>query len=50
MLIDAERPAGVSTVTWNGKDRLGRNAASGMYFYRIRFKDQVLTNKMILMR
>jgi len=50
MLIDAERPAGVSTVTWNGKDRLGRNAASGMYFYRIKFKNRVLTNKMILMR
>jgi len=49
-LVDAEKPAGAYTATWNGRDEQGRNVASGMYFYRIQFKDRVLMGKMILMR
>jgi len=49
-LIDAERQAGAHNIVWNSRDKSGTQAASGMYFYRIQYKGQVLTNKMILMR
>ena len=49
-LVNAEMPAGMHTVSWNSRDRLGREVASGVYFYRLQFKDQVVSGKMILMR
>jgi len=49
-LIDAERQAGAHNIIWNSRDKFGMQAASGMYFYRIQYKGQVLTGKMILMR
>jgi len=35
---------------WNGKNNLGKNAASGVYFYKLVGKDLSLTRKMVLMR
>jgi len=49
-LVNMEMPAGIHTVAWNGTDGLGINVTSGIYFYRIRFNNQVLTGKMILVR
>ncbi len=49
-LIDEERPVGYHTVIWDGKDQRGRLSASGLYIYQIKFRDQVLTKKMLLMR
>jgi len=49
-LVDEERFAGPYTALWDGKDTFGRSVASGMYFYQIRFKDNVLTKKFTLMR
>lgn len=34
ILVDGERSAGYQSVIWNGRDESGRNAASGIYFYR----------------
>ena len=49
-LIDEEKPTGSHTILWDGKDQSGRISASGLYIYQIRFRDQVLTRKMLLMR
>jgi len=35
VLVDKEQPPGSYTVEWNGLDRAGRRAASGVYFYRL---------------
>jgi len=37
-------------LTWNGMDDSGRQVASGVYIYRIRFRDHRLARKMILIR
>jgi len=34
-LINSQRPAGSHTVVWDGKDNLGREVASGAYFYEL---------------
>ena len=49
-LIDAEKPAGSYAIVWSGKDSFGNDVASGVYFYQIRFGNQVLHKKMLLMR
>ncbi|HPG40791.1 MAG TPA: T9SS type A sorting domain-containing protein [bacterium] len=49
-LVDALQGAGSHTIMWNSQDKFGQRVASGMYFYRIEYRGQVLTNKMILMR
>ncbi|HPG38768.1 MAG TPA: S8 family serine peptidase [bacterium] len=49
-LVDALQGSGSHTIAWNSQDKFGQRVASGMYFYRIEYRGQVLTNKMILMR
>jgi predicted lipoprotein with Yx(FWY)xxD motif len=49
-LIDESRPAGQYAALWNGKDRNGSFAASGVYFYRLTTKEFEDTKKMILLR
>lgn len=34
-LLDGIREAGLATVRWNGRDRAGRTAPSGMYLFRV---------------
>ncbi len=50
VLVDGTRPAGRYTAAWNGKDRNGRPAASGIYFYRLTTGDFKRTRKMTLLR
>lgn len=50
-LIDGERPAGANQVAiWDGTDNLGSSAASGVYFYEVRFGAQVDIGKMTLLK
>jgi hypothetical protein len=50
ILVDGIREAGDRSVLWNGRDRDGREAASGIYFYRFRAGEFTETRKMILLR
>ncbi len=50
VLVDGKQDAGFRTVTWDGKDHAGRQAASGVYFYKLAAGDFVQTRKMVLLR
>lgn len=49
-LIDGFVPGGVHTALWDGRDRNGRDAPSGVYFARLMAADAVMTRKMVLLR
>jgi hypothetical protein len=38
------------TTTWNGKDNLGNDCSSGIYFYKLNTGDKTLVKKMMLMK
>jgi hypothetical protein len=44
------RHVGRHAVTWDGRDDLGRPAASGVYFYRLDAAGQVLTEQMVMLK
>ncbi len=43
-------PPGKHTIIWDGLDADGKKAASGVYFYRIRFESESVTKKMVYLR
>jgi hypothetical protein len=49
-LVNARLPVGYHTVVWDGRDDRGRRAAAGVYFYRMKTADRVLTRKMARLR
>ncbi len=49
-LVDEEQKAGNYRVLWDGKDGLGRDVSSGVYFYRLQAGKFSHTRKMILLR
>ena len=49
-LIDKEHVPGSYSVHWNGRDNMGRDVPSGVYFYRLRSGSQTITRKMVLIR
>ncbi len=49
-LVKGKQGAGSHEIVWDGTDARGRNAASGVYVYRLRAGELVATKKMILMR
>lgn len=53
-LVDGKQPAGNYQVLWDGRDGLGKDVSSGVYFYRLKVDGQRLkverTRKMILLR
>lgn len=49
-LIKENLTVDVHTVTWNGLDESGRNAASGVYFYQLTNGSASETKKLILMK
>lgn len=49
-LIRGERLAGEQRLSWNGTDDAGRPVSSGVYFYRLRAGEQVLSKKTVLLK
>ncbi len=48
-LVDGPRPAGPQAVTWDGRDAAGRDAASGVYFYRLRAQGVDASRRMVML-
>jgi len=49
-LVDRDEAPGQYSVTWDGRDRQGEPAASGVYFYRLTRGGYADTQKMILLK
>ncbi len=49
-LVEGIRTAGVHRISWDGRDELGREVASGIYLYRLQTEAAVMSRKMILMK
>ena len=49
-LINGFAPGGTNSVTWDGKDGLGRLAAPGVYFARLETRRGVMTQRVQLIR
>jgi hypothetical protein len=49
-LLDETVSAGYRTLVWDGTDESGRNAASGIYFYRMVSDVEVMTDRVMLVR
>lgn len=49
-LVSGNKSPGMHEVVWDGRDNSGIPAASGVYFYMLRFKDEVLRKKLLMIR
>ena len=49
-LVEEFQSAGTHDVTWDGRDAVGRAAASGTYFYRLTTGEYSESRKMILLK
>jgi hypothetical protein len=49
-LEDRDRPPGHYSLEWNGRDNLGKPAASGIYFCRLQAGKEMRSRKMVLLR
>ncbi len=49
-LLDADRPAGIHAIQWDGWDVSGKTVAAGVYFYRIEAGGFNRVKKMVLLR
>jgi hypothetical protein len=50
LLASGWRPAGYHSAIWDGRDRHGEPAASGVYYYRLASDLGMLTGHMVLLR
>jgi hypothetical protein len=49
-LVDRDEAPGFYSVTWDGKDKSGRTASSGIYIYRLQSGNFVETRKMVFVQ
>ncbi|MCH8123097.1 MAG: T9SS type A sorting domain-containing protein, partial [Bacteroidetes bacterium] len=50
VLVDSDQGVGWYEVTWDSRDSSGQRAASGVYFYRLRAEDVMLSKPMLLIK
>ncbi len=50
VLLNERKAPGSYKLQWNGVDKLGRAAASGVYFYELRFGQMKQTRRMLLIK
>ena len=50
VLLDDERPEGPSSLTWDGRDHRGQDAAAGVYFMRLESGGEARTQKLLMVR
>lgn len=49
-LVNGEKSTGNYTVTWDGKNKLGKTVSSGVYFYKLTAGEFVRSKKMLLLK
>jgi hypothetical protein len=49
-LVSTQLSAGVHAVTWDGRDEVGVQVSSGIYFYRLKVGDFMQTRRMTLLK
>lgn len=49
-LVDEEKPAGIYSVIWDGKDNQGNPVSSGIYLYKLKCGEFEKTKKMIIIK
>ena len=49
-LAGGDLPAGEHLIRWDGRDRTGALAPSGLYFYRLRVENRVLSGRIVMAR
>lgn len=49
-LLEGKVDGGMHQITWDGRDRDGQAAATGMYIYRVKTASGVVSRKMMLMK
>lgn len=50
VLFDGMMQPGINSITWDSRDDNGQAVATGIYFYRIKTEQIILTKKMLLLR
>jgi hypothetical protein len=50
VLVNSQQKPGTYSVTWNGRDQVGRSLANGVYFCRFTAGDYRATEKLVLER
>jgi hypothetical protein len=49
-VVDQNEPAGYYTITWDGKDNLGKTVGTGIYLYRMKAGSFTVVKKMVFMK
>ena len=49
-LVDETKETGYYKVTWDGRDAVGRDVGSGVYFYRLKAGEIILSRKLVLVK
>ncbi|MCX5754178.1 MAG: T9SS type A sorting domain-containing protein, partial [Candidatus Krumholzibacteria bacterium] len=49
-LVDEVKDAGAHSIPWDGRNNVGADVASGMYFYKMETVRFLATKKLVLLR